>query len=198
MHQSIILKIGNEISNALLFRVHYLILNVAATRGRQRSHTTGLAVDQVPDTFQCHRIPGLSDNLSQLNQIGSRVGHVTDEHPHLVPHAFDGVLIWRVFWPGQDLNLLLSEETTCVTRGVASSIVTNEHRIVLKLCPCIRNHGIPRNVDILEMVEGAIDEHKLGFGTMVDSAPNHAMRGSVAMSFICTVIQQSFSLPLVA
>ena len=113
------------------------------------------------------RIPGLSDSLSQLNQIGRWVGHVTDVFPHLVPHVFDGVHIRRVCWRGCYLNLLLSEETTCVTRGVASSIVMNQHKIVLERCPCIGNHGIPQNIHILETVKDPIDEHQLGFGTMV-------------------------------
>ena len=181
----------------MLFRVHDLILSVAATHGRQRNHTTGhhTCVDQVLDTFQCQRIPGLSGSLSQLNQNFRWVGHVTDVHPHLVAHVLDRIHIRPVFWPGHDLNLLLSEETTCVTRGVASSIVMNQHKIVMKRCPCIQNHGIPQNVHILETVEGPIDEHQLGFGIMVDSTQNHDTSGSVAMSCVYTVIEQSFSLP---
>ena len=142
---------------------------MAATCCRQRSHTTGLAVDQVLDIFQCHRILGLSDSLSQFNQIGRWVSHVTGVLPHLVPHVFDGRItgfdaevcwplngplfsplnplyslmgvevtgpplstnwsgwvlqaicsVMRVCWPRHDLNLLLSEETTYVTCGVAS------------------------------------------------------------------------------
>ena len=81
-----------------------------------------------------------------------------------------------------------------MTLGVASSIVMNEDKTVLKRCPCIRNHGTPQNVHILETVEGHIDEHHLGFGTMVDNTPDHDISGSVAMNLIYTVIQQSFSL----
>ena len=75
-----------------------------------------------------------------------------------------------------------------MTRGVASSIVMNQHEIVLKSCPCKRNHGILQNVHILETVEGAINEHQLGSGTMVDSALNHDTSSSSAMNCIYTVI----------